>query len=93
MTESALLPAKSAIPREVAAPTAKDNSKKDERAPGPWIAAPVKIRPRIGPAQGAQSNPVEIPSTNDFPTRSRRLGSALKAAAGAYQRASECFGK
>ena len=35
MTESAWLPAKSAIPREVAAPTAKDSSKKDERAPGP----------------------------------------------------------
>src|SRR5277367_3446948 len=61
MAENALLPAKSAMPRELAAPSAKDSNNKDERAPGPWIAAPVKIRPRIGPAQGAQSNPVEIP--------------------------------
>src|SRR5450755_1633667 len=35
MAEKALLPANSAIPRELAAPSAKDNSRKDERAPGP----------------------------------------------------------
>src|SRR5271156_6020187 len=35
MAENALLPAKSAIPREVAAPNAKDNSRNDECAPGP----------------------------------------------------------
>jgi hypothetical protein len=33
--EKTLLPAKSAIPREVAAQSAKDKSKNDERAPGP----------------------------------------------------------
>ena len=33
--EKTLLPAKSAIPKEVAAPSAKDNSNNDERAPGP----------------------------------------------------------
>src|SRR5580658_4717090 len=33
--EKTLLPAKSAIPKEVAAPKAKDNSNSDERAPGP----------------------------------------------------------
>src|SRR5277367_3519711 len=33
--EKTLLPAKSAIPKEVAAPSAKDNSKNEERAPGP----------------------------------------------------------
>src|SRR5271156_6411760 len=65
--EKTLLPVKSAIPREVAAPKAKDRSKNEDRAPGPCIAAPVKIKPRIGPAQGAQRSPVEIPSTKDFP--------------------------
>src|SRR5882724_2333925 len=52
---------------------------------GPLIAAPVKIKPRIGPAQGAQRNPVAMPSTNDcetlapvVPVVSNRLPSATK---------------
>src|ERR1700678_1918713 len=35
MAENTRLPAKSAIPREAAAPKAKDSNKKDNRAPGP----------------------------------------------------------
>jgi hypothetical protein len=31
----------------------------------PSNAAPVRIKPRIGPAHGAQSKPVAIPSRND----------------------------
>ena len=31
----------------------------------PWIAAAVKMIPRIGPAQGAHSNPVATPSTSE----------------------------
>ena len=34
----------------------------------PCSAAPVSTRPRIGPAQGAQSRPVATPSRNDGPT-------------------------
>ncbi len=30
----------------------------------PWSAAPVSTRPRIGPAQGAQSRPVATPRTS-----------------------------
>src|SRR5580658_7271088 len=66
--ENTFFPAKSAIASEVAAPSAYDNNKNEERAPGPWIAAPVKIKPRIGPAQGAHSRPVEIPSRKDLLT-------------------------
>src|SRR6185312_14308776 len=62
-----LFPANRAIPKDVAAPSAKENRRNDVRAPGPWRAAPVRINPRIGPAQGAQSRPVEIPSRNDVP--------------------------
>ena len=36
----------------------------------PASAAPVRIRPRIGPAQGAQSRPVATPSRKDGPIRS-----------------------
>ena len=34
----------------------------------PWIAAPVRIRPRIGPAQGAHRSPVATPSRRDGAT-------------------------
>jgi hypothetical protein len=34
----------------------------------PCRAAPVRMRPRIGPAQGAQSNPVPMPSRKEFRT-------------------------
>ncbi|MCY1419175.1 hypothetical protein D9M71_347580 [compost metagenome] len=33
----------------------------------PCSAAPVSSKPRIGPAQGAQSNPVATPSNTDAP--------------------------
>src|SRR5580692_2895018 len=62
-----LLPAKSAMPRDVAAPNANDSNKNEVRTPGPCIAAPVRIKPKIGPAQGVQSKPVEIPNKKDFP--------------------------
>src|SRR5215469_8300069 len=35
IADKALLPAKRAIPRETAAPSANDNNKKDDRVPGP----------------------------------------------------------
>ncbi len=34
----------------------------------PCRAAPVRMRPKIGPAQGAQSSPVPIPSKKEFRT-------------------------
>src|SRR5215469_3267470 len=67
MADNALLPANRAIPNETAAPSANDNNKNEDRTPGPGIAAPVKIKPRIGPAQGAHSRPVEMPRSKDFP--------------------------
>ncbi|MCY1412851.1 hypothetical protein D9M71_282690 [compost metagenome] len=39
----------------------------------PCSAAPVSSRPRIGPAQGAQSRPVATPSSTDAPGRERAL--------------------
>ena len=60
-------PARSAIASEVAAPNAIRHQQKRRTNSGPRIAAPVKIKPRIGPAHGAQSKPVDIPSRNDLP--------------------------
>ena len=53
------------MPKDVAAPAAYANSSIQVRNVGPWIAAPVRIKPRIGPAHGAQSRPVAAPSTTD----------------------------
>ena len=56
-----LPPASSATAKDVAAPAAYANSSKVVRALGPEMAAPVRMSPRMGPAQGAQSSPVATP--------------------------------
>src|ERR1700678_1613143 len=58
-------PARIAIAREVAAPAAYANNNAEVWAFGPEIAAPVRTRPRIGPAQGAHKNPVATPSSSE----------------------------
>src|SRR3984885_9375881 len=63
-----LFPASSASASEVAAPAANANNKNVVWALGPCKAAPAKINPSIGPAQGAHSNPVDTPSKTDRPT-------------------------
>ncbi len=50
---------------DVAAPAAYASSSSVVRVLAPSTAAPVSISPRIGPAHGAQSNPVATPKSND----------------------------
>ena len=56
------LPASNANASEAQAPAAYASSNTVVRGVGPAMAAPVSTRPRIGPAQGAHSNPVATPS-------------------------------
>ena len=60
-------PISKAAASDVAAPAAYAVSKSAVEALAPLIAAPVKIRPRIGPAQGAHNRPVATPNNNDAP--------------------------
>ena len=61
-------PTKSASASEVAAPREKTNNSSDVWALAPRSAAPVRMRPRIGPAHGAQSRPVATPSSSEGST-------------------------
>src|SRR6202000_2491992 len=61
-----LPPASSATAKETAAPAAYANSSNVVCALGPEIAAPVQMRPKIGPAQGAHRSPVATPSSNEL---------------------------
>ena len=61
-------PANTATASEVAAPAAYASSRNTVLLLAPSSAAPVRIRPRIGPAHGAHSNPVATPSSRDRPT-------------------------
>src|ERR1700722_6381916 len=70
-------PASNATANEVAAPAAYANSSKVVRAFGPEIAAPVRMRPKMGPAQGAQSRPVAIPSSKEFSSVKRPAASGF----------------
>src|SRR5882762_6928249 len=60
-----LPPARMAMANDVAAPAAYANNNAVVCAFGPEIAAPVRTRPRIGPAQGAHKNPVATPSSRE----------------------------
>ena len=64
-------PASSASASAHAAPAAKVRSSAPLRIPPPSTAAPVRIRPRIGPAHGVHSKPVETPSASDPPIDAR----------------------
>ncbi len=66
-------PMRSASANEVAAPAAYMSNRTVVRALAPWIAAPVRIRPRIGPAHGAHKKPVAIPRTKDVTITPRAL--------------------
>src|SRR5260370_16164910 len=54
-----------ATANDVAAPAAYANNNAVVCAFGPEIAAPVRTRHRIGPAQGAHKNPVATPSSSE----------------------------
>src|SRR5262249_56838991 len=58
-------PTARASARDVAAPAAYANSNSDVVTLAPFRAAPVKMRPSIGPAHGAHKNPVATPSRNE----------------------------
>ncbi|MDR8787910.1 hypothetical protein FEP82_05907 [Burkholderia multivorans] len=60
-----LPPITSATPSDVAAPAAYAISSSVVPTFAPCSAAPVSMRPRIGPAQGAHSRPVATPSSSD----------------------------
>jgi hypothetical protein len=61
-------PTNSARASEVAAPAAKASSSSDVPMLAPCSAAPVRINPSTGPAQGAHNRPVATPSSSDGST-------------------------
>src|SRR6516225_6957106 len=61
-------PTARASARDVAAPAAYANSNSDVVMLAPFRAAPVKMRPNIGPAHGAHKTPVATPSRNEGST-------------------------
>src|SRR6478736_953323 len=63
-------PANTASARELIAPSAYAKSSSVVCVLGPLRAAPVSMRPRIGPAHGAQRNPVATPSAAEGSTLS-----------------------
>ena len=68
MNAKTLLPANSASASEQAAPSREmPTTEKPYARSRPATAAPVRINPRIGPAHGAHSNPVDTPRTSDRP--------------------------
>jgi hypothetical protein len=64
-------PNNSAAASEVHAPAAYASSSNEVPALAPLSAAPVRISPRIGPAQGAHNKPVPMPSTSGDRTDGR----------------------
>ena len=71
-------PARRARPRDVAAPRAYATSTSEVLTLAPLSAAPaVRTRPRIGPAQGAHSNPVATPRTTEGNSPGRAMVTVL----------------
>jgi hypothetical protein len=62
---NALPPASRATDRDVIVPDEYASNNNAVWVLAPSTAAPVRIKPRIGPAHGAQSNPVATPSSKD----------------------------
>ncbi len=85
-----LPPSSSAAPSDTAVPNAYASSSSDVSTFAPRSAAPVRIKPRIGPAQGAQSMPVAAPSKSDEPglpsTRAEELSLLPSATTGRVMR-------